>query len=185
MIYAAAAPAAMLAGCRRRSALPPTRERAEEQRSRDSGRFLSAEQWDAVEAASGRLIPGDDGPGAREARVVNYIDAQLALPQFSGLRPLFLAGLTRLDQLARGVAGKRFADTPPAKQDAVLRRMERGVPLGKRRGSSRFFRVLLTFTIEGFLCDPVYGGNHDAVGWKLIGFEPRPPRPRHPYRSPT
>jgi len=182
MVYAAAAPAAVLAGCRRRG-LPPAPDRAEEQRSRGTGRFFSAEQWDAVEAASGRLIPGDDGPGAREARVVNYIDAQLALPQFAGLRPLFLAGLVKLDQLAHGVAGKRFADLPPAKQDAVLRRVERGVLLGKRRRSNRFFRVLLTFTVEGFLCDPIYGGNHDKVGWELIGFEPRPPRPLRPYRS--
>jgi gluconate 2-dehydrogenase gamma chain len=25
-------------------------------------------------------------------------------------------------------------------------------------------------TIEGFFADPVYGGNKDMIGWKLIGF---------------
>ena len=25
-------------------------------------------------------------------------------------------------------------------------------------------------TIEGLLCDPAYGGNKGAAGWKLIGF---------------
>ena len=24
--------------------------------------------------------------------------------------------------------------------------------------------------IEGFFCDPVYGGNRNAVGWRLVGF---------------
>jgi gluconate 2-dehydrogenase gamma chain len=26
----------------------------------------------------------------------------------------------------------------------------------------------------GFLADPSYGGNRGQVGWKLIGFEPKP-----------
>jgi gluconate 2-dehydrogenase gamma chain len=25
-------------------------------------------------------------------------------------------------------------------------------------------------TVEGFFCDPAYGGNRDAVGWRLVGF---------------
>jgi gluconate 2-dehydrogenase gamma chain len=25
-------------------------------------------------------------------------------------------------------------------------------------------------TLEGFWADPIYGGNRDMVGWKLIGF---------------
>ena len=30
--------------------------------------------------------------------------------------------------------------------------------------------MLLQNTVEGFLADPMYGGNRDFVGWKLIGF---------------
>ena len=33
-----------------------------------------------------------------------------------------------------------------------------------------FFNLLLAHTIAGFFADPVYGGNRDMVGWKLIGF---------------
>jgi gluconate 2-dehydrogenase gamma chain len=25
-------------------------------------------------------------------------------------------------------------------------------------------------TVEGFFADPLYGGNKDMIGWKLIGF---------------
>jgi gluconate 2-dehydrogenase gamma chain len=25
-------------------------------------------------------------------------------------------------------------------------------------------------TIEGFFADPIYGGNRDKVGWRLVGF---------------
>ena len=33
-----------------------------------------------------------------------------------------------------------------------------------------FFNMLLDNTIEGFFSDPVYGGNRDKAGWKLVGF---------------
>jgi len=41
-----------------------------------------------------------------------------------------------------------------------------------------FFDFLLQNTIEGFFWDPIYGGNRDMVGWKLIGF----PGARYDYR---
>ncbi len=37
--------------------------------------------------------------------------------------------------------------------------------------------MLLQNTVEGFLADPMYGGNRDFIGWKLIGF----PGPRYDY----
>ena len=37
-------------------------------------------------------------------------------------------------------------------------------------GSKQFFDALLTITMEGFFSDPIYGGNHDMVSWKMIGY---------------
>ena len=34
-------------------------------------------------------------------------------------------------------------------------------------------------TREGFFADPIYGGNRDMVGWKMIGF----PGARYDYRD--
>jgi gluconate 2-dehydrogenase gamma chain len=42
-----------------------------------------------------------------------------------------------------------------------------------------FFEMILANTIEGFFADPIYGGNRDMVGWKLIGF----PGARYDYRD--
>ncbi len=33
-----------------------------------------------------------------------------------------------------------------------------------------FFAVVYEHTLEGTFGDPLYGGNRDAVGWKLVGF---------------
>jgi gluconate 2-dehydrogenase gamma chain len=37
--------------------------------------------------------------------------------------------------------------------------------------------MLLKNTQEGFLADPLYGGNRGFTGWKLVGF----PGPRYNY----
>lgn len=34
----------------------------------------------------------------------------------------------------------------------------------------RLFAVIREHTVEGYFCDPVYGGNRNAVGWRLVGF---------------
>jgi gluconate 2-dehydrogenase gamma chain len=33
-----------------------------------------------------------------------------------------------------------------------------------------FFETLRTHTMEGMLADPIYGGNKDFAGWRLVGF---------------
>jgi gluconate 2-dehydrogenase gamma chain len=34
----------------------------------------------------------------------------------------------------------------------------------------RLLTIIREHTVEGYFCDPVYGGNRGAVGWKLVGF---------------
>lgn len=46
-------------------------------------------------------------------------------------------------------------------------------PLG-----AEFFSLMLQNVREGYLADPMYGGNRDMVGWRLIGF----PGARYDYR---
>ena len=63
-----------------------------------------------------------------------------------------------------------FAKLSADDQDRWLHQLEDGkVQLGAADGTT-FFEMLLTNTIEGFFADPMYGGNRDMVGWKLIGF---------------
>lgn len=39
-----------------------------------------------------------------------------------------------------------------------------------RKLLDRLFAVVREHAIEGLFCDPVYGGNRDAAGWRLVGF---------------
>jgi gluconate 2-dehydrogenase gamma chain len=114
---------------------------------------------------------------------------QSALP----LRDRFRLGIFGLDNYAKQRFQKGFADLAPEQQDQILTDLEQGIPAdfggtathaspvnnvpnaqpapGQAGISAKtFFNLLLSFTMAGFLADPVQGGNRDMVGWKLIGF---------------
>jgi gluconate 2-dehydrogenase gamma chain len=139
-------------------------------------KFFTQPEALIVAAAASRIFPSDDnGPGAREAGVVIFIDRQLAGPwgrdghrythepfdegaaaEFgyqgkAAPREIYRQGL-------KGLQG--FDQLPPSEQDARLKAIEDGV----------FFNLLRRNTIEGMFCDPQHGGNVDMVGWQLIGF---------------
>jgi gluconate 2-dehydrogenase gamma chain len=148
--------------------------------------FFNANEAAFIEAAVARLIPNDElGPGALEAGVPTFIDRQLAGAWGAGER-LYRSGPWREGTPSQGyqlpftpaelfrnalrAVEPAFAKLPPQKQDEYLEGLEKdkrdlgGVP------SRDFFDALLEITLEGFFSDPVYGGNRDMAGWKLIGF---------------
>lgn len=114
---------------------------------------LSAIEARDIEAITSCIVPsGDDGPGAREAGVVFFVDRALG-SFFAGQHATITRELAALPH--------RFADLDEPAQIAALRAME-GQPL---------FESLRLLTILGMFASPSYGGNRDALGWQLIGFE--------------
>ena len=43
-------------------------------------------------------------------------------------------------------------------------------PTASAGGQRQFFEALLTITMEGFFADPIYGGNRDKAGWRMVGY---------------
>jgi gluconate 2-dehydrogenase gamma chain len=123
---------------------------------------LTPAQATEVEAFSGRIIPTDDTPGAREAGVVYYIDR--ALSTFARDQvPAFTEGLAKLerDVAARFPGQTRLSALTPDQQDEVLKSIE----------ETPFFGLMRFSTLSGFFSIPTRGGNRDFVGWKLVGQE--------------
>jgi gluconate 2-dehydrogenase gamma chain len=119
-----------------------------------------------IEAATAQIIPTDETPGAREARVVYFIDT--ALGSFAkGQKQSIDAGVKELrKRAAKEVRGaKSFAALPNDKQMAVIAAME--------KDKHQFFFQLRAMTIAGMLANPEYGGNYNKAGWKWIGFDDR------------
>jgi len=157
--------------------------------------WFTAAEAAFVSAAVGRLMPADElGPGAVEAGVPVFIDRQLAGTYGRGERwymqgpwgqgtptqgwqtrltpaGMYRAAIRSIDAVvARGGKAATFAKLAPAEQDAFLKRLESGAVRLDGVDAKDFFKQLLQNTLEGFWSDPIYGGNRDMVGWKLIGF---------------
>ena len=139
------------------------------QRAEASGRsvqfqFFSPEDAVEVEAIAAQIIPSGDIPGAQEARVIYFIDRVLVTFD-RDKQPAYTQGLKDLRQRAQVLfpSVNRFSSLTPAQQIQVLTAIEK----------TDFFELVRLHTIMGFLAKPEYGGNHDQVGWKLIGFEDR------------
>jgi gluconate 2-dehydrogenase gamma chain len=117
-----------------------------------------------IDAMAARIIPSDDGPGAREAGVVYFFDHAFGT-FLQDERARVGAGLAALEATVaqRHPGATSFATLDPAAQDDVLRAIE----------TTDFFEFVRWGTIAGFLANPSYGGNREQVGWKWIGFEDR------------
>jgi len=138
---------------------------------------LAPSERETLAAAAARIIPSDDSPGAKEAGAIDYIPRALATNYHRVLREPFRKGVVVLNDLAQKSWGKPFACLDPVDQDSVLSYVEQGKADTDEFPASRFFDRLVTLTLEGFLGDPVHGGNQGEVGWKFIAYKPGEPRP--------
>jgi hypothetical protein len=139
--------------------------------------FFTPEQAVEIDAITARIIPTDDTPGAHEAGVVYFIDRGLATFSADDQKT-YRDGLpelqARVSELFPGVV--KFSALTAEQQDEVLHSFDRnappsGRPFRARPAAQNFFETLRGHTIAGFLIDPDFGGNHDGVGWKVIGRE--------------
>ena len=128
-------------------------------------RFFGAADAGEMAAVIERIIPSDDGPGAKEAGALYFIDGGLATFA-KDQRPIFRDGLADLTKRVQSSfpAVRRFSALTAPQQDQLLTSME----------ETPFFRAMRFATIAGVLCLPQYGGNRGFVGWKAIGLESEP-----------
>ena len=124
--------------------------------------FFTGAQAAEIEAMAAQIIPTDESPGAREAHCLYFIDR--ALSSFAkGSQPVYTQGLQDLQSKTQELypdAGK-FSALTSEQQIKVLTEIEK----------TPFFNLVRTHTVIGFFARPENGGNHDKVGWQLIGYD--------------
>jgi gluconate 2-dehydrogenase gamma chain len=118
--------------------------------------FFTPELAADVEAIAEQIIPADETPGARDARVVYFIDRALVTFEREKQKQ-YTEGLNKLHADLR----KRFSELNTSEQSAALRSIEK----------TEFFELVRTHTVMGFFANPEHGGNLNEAGWKTIGFE--------------
>ena len=167
--------------------------------------FFNADEAATVDAIVDRLIPSDElGPGAKDSGVTTFIDRQLMGP-YGGHDWLYMQGpfaatslptqgmqspLTPRQQYRMGLAalqsycksnfsGRGFVQLTADEQDKLLTGMEKGELSLPNFSSKMLFSAIYANTMEGYFADPIYGGNRNMAGWKLVGF----PGVRYDYRD--
>jgi gluconate 2-dehydrogenase gamma chain len=109
------------------------------------------------------------------------------------IRRKYVDGVRELDSRSRHAFGADFAALSPDQQDSILKAVEAreawpdsalspAYALGGPAASGPalqqtsteveldFLPLLVVHTRQGFLADPIYGGNRDRIGWKVLGF---------------
>ncbi|HEY4374301.1 MAG TPA: gluconate 2-dehydrogenase subunit 3 family protein [Burkholderiales bacterium] len=157
--------------------------------------FLNPEEAAFVEAMVDHMIPADDlTPSGVDLGINIYIDRSLAGAWGKGDR-LYMQGpwkqgtpsqgyqlpLTPAELYRNGIAaanehcvktyGKLFDKITAAQREEFLRALRDGKITFENGPPARvFFNTAYQTVMEGMFADPIYGGNRDKAGWKLIGF---------------
>jgi len=145
-------------------------------------------------AAADAMIPADElSPSGSACGITIFIDRQLAgawgggaktyrsgpfrpaKPEYGYQLPLtprefFAAGVVATNAWTRKAYGKDFDRLAAKEREAALKEMEAGKATLDDFNGKQFFEALLQIVMEGFFADPIYGGNRDKAGWKMVGY---------------
>jgi hypothetical protein len=127
-------------------------------------RTLTPHLNDTVVAMIDQIIPATDTPGAKGARVNEFIDVILTDWATPEERNRFLAGLADIDKQSRSLYGKSFAEATPEQQLVQLRAVDDAVMSNRtvrpRHGNTvpkpdaqlegNFWEVFKRITVHGY-----------------------------------
>ncbi len=156
---------------------------------------LGPEEAAFIEALVNIMCPADQfTPNGVDCGLAIYIDRQLAGPYGQGdgryqsgpfkqgkpelglqlpLTPeqFCKAGIAAVNLACKRDNGATFDQLAPAAAQAVLEKIEDGRMTDPRLPLASWFNdIIYALFIEACFADPMYGGNRDAVFWKMIGY---------------
>jgi gluconate 2-dehydrogenase gamma chain len=157
--------------------------------------YLKPVEQAFVEALVDHMIPRDELTGSgTEIGIATYIDRALAGAWGKGARlykdgpwqrgtanqgyqlpltpaELYRAAIEGSNAYCRKTFGKDFDRCTAEQKETFLKDLSGGkITLDGGLPGRTFFVVLYDNVMEGMFADPIYGGNKDKVGWKMIGF---------------
>jgi gluconate 2-dehydrogenase gamma chain len=157
--------------------------------------YLNLEEQAFIEAVVDHMIPADElTPKGTDLGLNLFIDRALASGWGRGDRlyqqgpwktgtpnqgyqlpltpaQLYRAGILAADAHCVKTYGKRFDKITEAQREEFLMAWRGGKVTFEGGPPARvFFNMLYQNVMQGMFSDPIYGGNRDKAGWKMIGF---------------
>lgn len=157
--------------------------------------FLKPAEAQFIEALVDHMVPKDElTASGTDLGIATYIDRALAGGWGKGDRmymggpwatgtpnqgyqlpltpaELYRAGLAACDAFCRKTHGKVFANLSAEQKEAFLKDLQAGkIALTGGLPGRVLFNAIYANVMEGLFSDPIYGGNRDMAGWKLVGF---------------
>ena len=157
--------------------------------------FLNLEEAAFVEALVDHMVPADElTPKGTDIGINVYIDRSLAGGWGKGDRlymqgpwklgvpsqgyqlpltpaQLYRAGIEATNAHCRKSFGKPFDRLDDKQREDVLVALSSGkLSFDNGLPARVFWTTLYQTVMEGMFSDPIYGGNRNKAGWKLIGF---------------
>lgn len=119
---------------------------------------LSARQSETIATIAELIIPETDTPGARAARVPEFIELMLAEWCDDEERQRVAQGIGGLDERTRAMFGKNFASCSAGQQSQLLTALDAEVARLRDTGgnpSSHFFHSIKRLTLVGYFTSEV------------------------------
>jgi gluconate 2-dehydrogenase gamma chain len=157
--------------------------------------YLNTDEAAFIEAVVDHMIPADEyTPKGTDLGLAIYIDRALAGGWGKGDRlymqgpwktgtpsqgyqlpltpaELYRSGIAAADAAARKTYGKPFEQlAAPQREEYLLSLKDGKVVFEHGPPAPVFFGMLYQNVMEGMFADPIYGGNRQKAGWKMIGF---------------
>jgi Gluconate 2-dehydrogenase subunit 3 len=143
--------------------------------------FFKPDEFRTVEILTEMILPTDDQPGAKEAKVADYIDFVVySAAEFEpSLQKQWTDGLGVLNELGSKKYGSSFSDISASQREELLTEISVSEHDPKARHPGfPFYRLLKSMTLEAFFTSKV--GLIDFLEYKGLAFLTEFPGCTHP-----
>ena len=141
--------------------------------------FFNKNQFATITELASLIIPTDETPGAREAKVNEYIDLIVGESAFD-VQKIFLDGLAWLDKASKDRHKKNFVGLSNAQQVGLLTEISKiKNPAPHEATQAKFFKAIKDMTIDGFYTSKIGIEELGYVGNTVLDEFPGCTHPEH------
>jgi gluconate 2-dehydrogenase gamma chain len=137
-------------------------------------RFFTIDEATLLAEICEEIIPADEnGPGAKQAGVIYYIDKQLS-EVFIHQQDLYRNGLVAMNESCTQIYSSSFENLERESRVLFLNKMENDGITGEfwqQNSASSFFSLIIRHTMQGFYGPPRHGGNKNYISYKMMNLD--------------